>query len=319
MREARVAKQAAEKERQERAKVARTERAAAAAAARAVAKAEAEGEAAQAVEAEAAKANAAKQGTGPTNEDTKAQGLNGYAQQPWQAQHAQLAHKARQSFDSASASTDKRQQHAAMAAMSNGFHLPQSSSVGHQAISPGAHAGHAQSPTAGSDPEVDIMNSTPEKATAVTAAADGGSAEASPEIDIIHSISPDRLRHYHPPQRHPNLDPSCMLDTALQDTESGIAQMSPFVQRESQPGPQQLKAEDETHSMGAFEASFGAQHLDGDAMVDKMEHGQGPAQEQRRSASASEPDFDWAAWQSPEDAPRGGAVILHLFQHSVMP
>jgi len=267
MREARAAKIAAEKEHKEKLKLARAERAAAAAAAKAAAK--------------AAEASAAEQEGLFADGDNEAHagGLNGYAQHP---QHAQRT--------------------AGAADFRNGYGLLQSPVVQHQ----GKIAGfHAHSPTAGEDPEVDIMHSTPEKAAAATA---GGGAGPSPDVDIIHSASQEAQlkgsQHNPHLQHNPHHQLNNLQNTALQESDADITRASPFGPHGGQPRPRPRTAPG-AESMRVSDAFHRAQHQQrfapANGMVDQSEQ----IEEQRRSASASEPDFDWAAWQSPEDGPRG--------------
>jgi len=277
MRKARAANLAAEKEHKEKLKQARAERAAAAAAAKAAAKT---------AEAEAAEASTAEQEGLFADEDDKAHavGLNGYAQHPQHAQHAQRT--------------------AGAADFRNGYRLLQSPVVQHQ----GKIAGfHAHSPTAGEDPEVDIMHSTPEKAAAATAGG-GGGAGPSPDVDIIHSASQEAQlkgsQHNPHLQHNPHHQLNNLQNTALQESDADITRASPFGPHGGQPRPRPRTAPG-AESMRVSDAFHRAQHQQrfapANGMVDQSEQ----IEEQRRSASASEPDFDWAAWQSPEDGPRG--------------
>ncbi|DBA94055.1 TPA: hypothetical protein ACH3X1_001704 [Trebouxia sp. C0004] len=196
MREARAANIAAEKERKETLKLAR---AAAAAAAKAAAKP---------AEAEAAEASAAEQEGPFADGDDKAyaEGLNGYAQH---AQHT-----------------------AGGADFRNGYHLLQPPMAQHQRKSAGFHA---HSPTAGVDPEVDIMYSTPEKATAATAGG-GSGAGPSPDVDIIHSASQEaQLKGS---QQNPHHQLNNLQNTALQESDVDITHVSPFGPHGGQSRPQ---------------------------------------------------------------------------------
>ncbi len=278
MRKARAANLAAEKEHKEKLKQARAERAAAAAAAKAAAKT---------AEAEAAEASTAEQEGLFADEDDKAHavGLNGYAQHPQHAQHAQRT--------------------AGAADFRNGYGLLQSPVVQHQ----GKNAGfHAHCPTAGEDPEVDIMHSTPDKAAAATAGG-GGGAGPSPDIDIIHCASQEaQLKGS---QHNPHHQLNNLQNTALQESDIGITHASPFGPHVDQPRPRPRTAPG-AGSMHVSDALHRAQHQQrfapANGMVDQSEQ----TEEQRRSASVSEHDFDWAAWQSPEDGPRGdSSQLLH--------
>ena len=273
MREARAANLAAEKEHKEKLKLARADRAAAAAAAKAAAKT---------ADAEAAEASAAEQQGLFAVGDNKvhAGGLNGYAQHP---QHAQRT--------------------AGAAGVQNGYHL-HSPVVQHQ----GRNAGfHAHSSTAGEDPEVDIMHSTPEKAAAATAGG-GGGAGPSPDVDIIHSASQEAQLKGSQHNRHHQLNPYHQLNnlqnTALQESDVDMTHASPFGPHGVQPRPR-LRTAPGIESVRVSDTLHRAQHQRRFAPADGMADQSEQIEEQRRSASASEPDFDWAAWQSPEDGPRG--------------
>ncbi len=231
----------------------------------------------------AAEASAAEQEGLFADGDSKAHagGLNGYAQH---AQHAQRT--------------------AGVADFQNGYHMLQSPVVQHQ----GKNAGfHAHSPTAGEDPEVDIMHSTPEKAAAATAGV-GGGAGPSPDVDITHSASQEaQLKgSQHNPQHqlnNPRNQLNNLQDTALQDSDANITHASPFGPHgQSRPRPRTAPG---AESMRVSDALHRAQHQHRSAPADGMADQSEQIQEQRRSASVSEPDFDWAAWQSPEAGPRG--------------
>lgn len=272
MREARAANIAADKERKEKLRLARAERAAAAAAAKAAAKA---------AEAEAAEASAAEQERLYADGDMKAHagGLNGYAQ------HAQRT--------------------AGTADFKNGYHLLQSPVVQHQ----GKDAGFpAHSPTAGEDPEVDIMNSTPDKTTAATAGG-GGRAGPSPDIDVMHSASQAAQlkgsQHHH----HHQYQLNNLQSTALPESDVDITHVSPFGPHrgQSRPWPQPAPG---VESVLVSDALHRAQHQRQPSPANGMADQSEQTDEQQKSASASEPDFDWAAWQSPEDGPRGDSSQL---------
>ena len=272
MREARAANITAEKERKEKLRLARAERAAAAAAAKAAAKT---------AEAEAAEASAAEQEGLFADGDNElhAGGLNGYAQHPQHAQHTQRT--------------------AGTADFRNGYHLLQSPVVQHQGKNTGFHA---HSPTAGEDPEVDIMYSTPDKAAAATAGG-GSGAGPSPDIDIIHSASQEaQLKSSQHKHHHHQLNN--LQNTALQESDVDITHVSPFGPHggPSRPWP---RTDNGVESMHVSDASHTAQHQRRSSPANGMADQSEQVEEQRRSASASEPDFDWAAWQSPEDGPRG--------------
>ena len=276
MREARAANFAAEKERKEKLRLARAERAAAAAAKAAAAKAAAKVAEAEAAEASAAEASAAEQ-EGPfadAGNEVHAGGLNGYAQHP---QHAQLT--------------------AGAADFRNGYHLLQSLAVQHQ----GKNAGfNAHSPTAAEDPEVDIMHSTPEKAAAATASGGGGAGPSV--VDIIHSASQEaqlKGSKHNPYHQLNNLQ-----NTALQESNVGVTHASPFGLHGGQSRPWPRTAP-HVESMLVSDALHRAQHQRRSSPANSMADQSEQIEEQQRSASASEPDFDWAAWQSPEDGPRG--------------
>ncbi len=275
MREARAANIAAEKERKEKLKLARAERAAAAAAAKAAAKT---------AEAEAAEASAAEQERlfAVGDNEAHAGGLNGYAQH---AQHAQRT--------------------AGAADFRNGYHLLQSPAVQH----PGKNAGfHAHSPTAGEDPEVDIMCSTPDKAAAAATAGGGGGAGPSPDVDIIHSASQEAQlkgsQHTPHHQHNPHHQLNNLQNTALQESDVDITHASPFGPHGGQSRPRPRTAPG-VESMLVSDASHRAPHQRRSSPADGMADQSEQIEEQRRSASALEPDFDWAAWQSPEDGPKG--------------
>ena len=271
MREARVANIAAEKERKEKLRLARAEKAAAATAAKAAAKT---------AEAEAAEASAAEQEGLFADGDNEAHagGLNGYAQHPQHAQHTQRS--------------------AGAADFRNGYHLLQSPVAQHQGKNGGLHA---QFPTAGEDPEVDIMYSTPDKAAAATAGG-GSGAGPSPDVDIIHSVSQEaQLKGS---QHNPHHQLNNLQNTALQESDVDITHVSPFGPHGGQSRPRPRTAPG-VESMRVSDASHRAQHQRRSSPADGMADQSEQIEEQRRSASASEPDFDWAAWQSPEDGPRG--------------
>ena len=279
MREARAAKVAAESERREKAKAARAERAAAAAAA---AQAAAEAEADQAAAAAAAKAGAAGQEVLTTDGANMLQhmGLNGYAQQ---AQHA-----------------------AGTLRVQNGRHLVQTPASEHH----GKYAGdgQAQAATAGEDPEVDIMYNTPEKAAAATAAGGGGSGP-SPDVDIIHSPSSAGLFRSRRPRDNHQLTRRQSL-TLQNDVEVDITHVSPFAQHAGQSAQQQLRSQDGAEYVRMSLAPDSTQHQRGADSEDGM--GDHSGQTDKQQKPVSEHDFDWAAWQLPEEGPRGTSLAPHL-------
>lgn len=281
MREARAAKVAAESERREKAKAARAERAAAAAAA---AKAAAEAEADQAAAAAAAKAGAAGQEVLNTDGANMLQhmGLNGYAQQ---AQRA-----------------------AGTLRVQNGRHMAQTPASEHH----GKYAddGQAQAVTAGEDPEVDIMYNTPEKAAAATAAGGGGSGP-SPDVDIIHSPSSAGLfRSRHPRDNHQLTGRQSL--TLQDDVEVDITHVSPFAQHAGQSARQQLRSQSGADYVRVSIASDSTQHQHEAHSEDGMGDHSGQTDEQQKAVPVSEHDFDWAAWQLPEEGSRGAALPSHL-------
>lgn len=278
MAEARRVKLAAEKEQKEKARLARTERLAAAATAKAAAR-----EAAAATRAE----TAARQASAERAAMSQAKSLNGYAQ------------------------------HAQQAVRRNGYHLPQSSLAQHQPIADAeAHGSHVLLPTAGSDPEVDIMFDTPEKA----AATHERGSDASPVVNIICTSSQERHRnslHSHQHGHQGQYPRGMQSKGQLQDADADITHASPLRQWKDSCSQLQLDSRDDLDLVDVPGAFHGTQHQPDLALANGTRGYTRQEEEHGMHATTSEPDFDWAAWQSPEDAPAGISCCCRC-SHSCM-
>lgn len=200
-------------------------------------------------------------------------------------------------------------QHAQQAVRRNGYHVPQSSLAQHQPIADAeAHGSHVLLPTAGSDPEVDIMFDTPEKA----AATHERGSDASPEVDIICTSSQERHRNsLHSLQhRQQGQYPSGMQNKGQQDADADITHASPLTQWKDSRSQLQLRSRDDLDLVDVPGAFHGTQHQPDLALANGMRGHTRQEEEHGMHATTSEPDFDWAAWQSPEDAPAGIAERL---------
>lgn len=207
-------------------------------------------------------------------------------------------------------------QHAQQAVRRNGYHVPQSSLAQHQPIADAeAHGSHVLLPTAGSDPEVDIMFDTPEKA----AATHERGSDASPEVDIICTSSQERHRNsLHSLQhRQQGQYPSGMQNKGQQDADADITHASPLTQWKDSRSQLQLRSRDDLDLVDVPGAFHGTQHQPDLALANGMRGHTRQEEEHGMHATTSEPDFDWAAWQSPEDAPAGISCCCRC-SHSCM-